>query len=320
MADEMGENARGKGVNGAMEIQRDSLDILFRRLSPELLKDTLLKSLEETSPPGISAAGISFKYFNRYSHQSFPDFTSDEIENIHRFISQRVNRMGNSGKKPGLFHLLTDFTRDILYVENGDPVCEKQKILAWRSMTLRLGQDLFTTAHLAKEDSKYGTERTYFAWPHVIRSNSPGIRELMNHGLSENHSHLNGAVPVFHLSWISLMNHPEDCFTFQKDLNRANRFQENLEPALLQSYKDYQMPWSERIQLAAWIRAKLFFYLLESPAEEKHVRRKALEDMKGFLESHGDRNREVCSLAEQARFFWGRKVQLSNGKLKIQVC
>ena len=297
-------------------IHRDSLDIIFRRISPETLKDALLKSLQRGKEPTISVSHIRLKEFDRYSHQNFPGYTSDDVENIHHFVMQKL--YGKDGRNGNIFYLLTDFADDILDISKGEPLCEKQHILRWRDISLRLGQDLFTTSYLAREDCRYGNRRTYFAWPPVIRSNSFGIRELMKHGLSENHSHLNGAVPVFQLTWLSLMNHPDQCFIFEKDIHDAGKFETNLEPVLLQSHKDYQMPWSKRIQLAAWIRVNLFFHLLsyrDGGCDDKDGK-ETLRHMKSFLENDGSRNKEICNLAEEARFFYGKRFPLSDGSRK----
>ena len=239
-------------------VHRDSLDIIFRRISPEALKDALIQSIASGREPEISVSHIGLKVFEKYSHQNFTESTADEIENIYHSI---VEKMYAGGVEQNIFNLLIRFSKKVLDIEKGDPVCDKEFILRWRDITLRLDQDLFTTSFLAEKDCKYERRRTYFAWPPVIRSNSAGIRELMKHGLSENHSHLNGAVPVFQLTWLSLMNHPNQAFVFDRDMKKSSRFEVNLEPAFMQSHDDYQMSWPERIQLAAWIRVKLFLHL-----------------------------------------------------------
>lgn len=310
-------------------VERDSLDIIFRRISPEALKDALIQSIASRREPEISVSHIGLKVFEKYSHQNFTDTTADEVENIYNSIGEK---MCAGEKKRNIFNLLAGFSKGVLDVEKGDPVCDKTHILRWRDITLRLGQDLFTTSFLAEKDCKYERRRTYFAWPPVIRSNSAGIRELMKHGLSENHSHLNGAVPVFQLTWLSLMNHPNQAFVFERDMKNSSRFEVNLEPALLQSHDDYQMSWSERIQLAAWIRVKLFFHLTgwdeyddsgisygEEYDRENYStrnRRNPIEAMDDFLANKGRRNFEVCELTNEARFLYGKKVSLSDGSRK----
>lgn len=310
-------------------VERDSLDIIFRRISPEALKDALIQSIASRREPEISVSHIGLKVFEKYSHQNFTDTTADEVENIYNSIEEK---MCAGEKKRNIFNLLAGFSKRVLDVEKGDPVCDKTHILRWRDITLRLGQDLFTTSFLAEKDCKYGRWRTYFAWPPVIRSNSAGIRELMKHGLSENHSHLNGAVPVFQLTWLSLMNHPNQAFVFERDIKKSSRFEVNLDPAPMQSHDDYQMSWSERIQLAAWIRVKLFFHLTgwdeyddreisygEEYERENYStrnRRNPIEAMDDFLANKGSRNLEVCELANEARFLYGKKVSLSDGSRK----
>ena len=78
-----------------MNIYRESLDVIFRKIPPELLKDELLESVEKNYEPKVSVSGIRVKEFNRSSHQNFSDLSADEIERIHSFISQKMNDCNN---------------------------------------------------------------------------------------------------------------------------------------------------------------------------------------------------------------------------------
>lgn len=316
-----------------MYVVRNSLDIIFRKMSPEFVKDGLLSGLEKFKKLPVTVYGFNLDAFCRFSHQSFSNLSQDEVENVYDFMIQKMGKNRESKDKSTIFHLLTDFTNDILEVSYGDPVCEKEHILKWRDTSFYLGQDIFTTAHLAFQDARIGKQRTYFGWPAIIRSNDPRIRELMKQGMAENHYHLYGSVPVFQLTWLSLMNHPQDCGRFEKEQKVIRKFHDNLDPSFMQNHKDYQMPWSERIRLAAWIRAKLFLHVMDMNAKSMRKQYEAadsqqayeakqrkperiLEEMEEFLADHGNQNRKVCHLAEQARFLYGKKVQLSNGRMK----
>ena len=300
-------------------VYRDSLDVIFRKVSPEFVKNRFLKILEKNEELPVSVRGFQSEVFYKYSHQSFENLTWDELENVHDFMMRASEEYDGTGKRFNLFRLLTGFTKNILEISHGDPVCEKEYILRWRDIAFRLGQDIFTTAHLAGQDQEIGRRRTYFGWPAVIRSNDPKIRELMKQGMAENHYHLYGSVPIFQLSWISLMNHPQDSEAFQKERERERerfrKFQENLNPELLQSHEDYQLPWADRIKLAAWIRVKLFLHIMEVE-EGVPVNEVKFSDMNSFMAEQGNQNRKLCHLAEQARFFYGKQVSLSNGKRK----
>ena len=69
-----------------MNIYRESLDVIFRKIPPELLKDELLESVEKNYEPKVSVSGIRVKEFNRSSHQNFSDLSADEIERIHTHV------------------------------------------------------------------------------------------------------------------------------------------------------------------------------------------------------------------------------------------
>lgn len=302
----------------------DSLDVIFRRVSPEFVMDSYLKSLVNTERPVMSVSDIDRDTFYRFSRQTIPNLSRDEIDWLHDYLDQKMTEENDRSGKRNIFRLLTSFSKEVLQENYGDPVCEKEHILKWRDTYLRLGQDIFTTSYLAAKDQRSGRRRSYYAWPAVIRSNHPQIGELLKQGLSENHYHLYGSVPVFQLSWVSLMNHPRSCLAFEKEQKAAAKFRENLMPALSTSHRDRQMTWTERIRLAAWIRVKLFFRLMEiarakrsgaSCANVDHDRR-MLEEMRNFLVCRGKQNQEVCHLIERAGVTYGKKVPLRSGQQK----
>lgn len=159
-------------------------------------------------------------------------------------------------KKPagGIFSLLTEYTKHVLFVSNGQPEFLQEKALEWREMSLKLGQDLFTCSLLAQQDLEHLRKGHDFRWRAVIRTNSPALKQLINRGLAENHYHLNGSTQSFALTWGFLMNHPEMA---NKYFN-SSKFRENLHGETSFGTLDNQLPWKKRIYFAAWLRAMLF--------------------------------------------------------------
>ena len=45
-----------------------------------------------------------------------------------------------------------------------------------------------------------------YSWKTVIGHNNAQLNAVVRRGISENHFHLNGAAPIFQISWLSLMN------------------------------------------------------------------------------------------------------------------
>ena len=296
-----------------MHIEHDTLDILFGQMSPEQL---LAEITEQVSKAGfreksrhISARDVEFAAFHRHSRELFRDFSQDEVEGIHRFMKEQVSVPHRSGtfSRP-LFRLLTEFTGNTLLVEGDEPICRSERILEWRDISFRLGQDLFTCAHLAQNDLSFSVKRDYFAWPSILRSNNLFVARLMEQKTADNHYHLVGSTRLFSLSWICLMNHPRHIVSFLKDKKVQAQFKENLSPGLLYSSRDYQMSWTDRLRLAAWLRVVLFRRIvgLENTVSPRDVR--------SFVEDKARQNTCVVRLVETSRLLYGNKVPQFNGR------
>lgn len=67
------------------------------------------------------------------------------------------------------------------------------------------------TAFRAKRDLNQGRYCKDFTWPVVIGHNNTQLRNVTRRGMAENHFHLWGSAPYFHISWIWIMNHVEEC-------------------------------------------------------------------------------------------------------------
>ena len=109
------------------------------------------------------------------------------------------------GEDSSIFNTLLHFTKNIL-LDGYDLLCEFSQLLRWRELSSSLGEDLFTTAHLAYLDVLKGQNRHFFAWLPTISSNNWMLNTVFNKGLSELHFHLFGSSLNFHIGWLSLMN------------------------------------------------------------------------------------------------------------------
>lgn len=247
-----------------MNIYNDSLDVVFRMVSPEVL----LKQIQNEDrfshmkdAPDISSKHLGQKEFIRFAQQYRGGLSQEELENIYKLVESHMKPnkwYTDQGKvslnEKSIFYLLTEFTGKHLRIEAEEPICVSERILDWRDISFRLGQDIFTTAHLALHDEIYFAKRTFFAWSPVIHNDDVRIRAMIKSGVAENHFHLGGSTRNFILSWICLMNHPEKIHLYFQQKKLA----ENLDSRLLLSAEDRQMSWEQRIQLACWIRVTLF--------------------------------------------------------------
>ena len=78
--------------------------------------------------------------------------------------------------------------------------------MRWREVVLYIGEDLLTTSYLAWLEKESQNNRTDFTWPDTIGHDNSALNTILQNGLTDNHSHLNGSVDVGTLRWIQLMN------------------------------------------------------------------------------------------------------------------
>ena len=105
-----------------------------------------------------------------------------------------------------VFQHLLSFCDKKLTVSLNEPLCRYRHLLQWHELTRYLGEDLFTTAFLAKHDLKSGIYRNHFQWPAYLHHDNQALNQLMSKEVSELHAHLKGSTLNFELSWLSLMN------------------------------------------------------------------------------------------------------------------
>lgn len=102
---------------------------------------------------------------------------------------------------------LLHFTNEVLCIKKDSPTVRFEHLFRWHEMTLLLGEDLFTTAHLAYKDFTADYKRKKFAWPLVAYHDNITLNGLTDEGISDLHFHLKGSSANFELNWLALMNH-----------------------------------------------------------------------------------------------------------------
>lgn len=203
-------------------------------------------------------------YIDRYSN--------DELQNMYYFLENELDwnrcRLQDKPYDPqaaewrfNVFAILIIFDTAVLLEEDGEPKCQYQQLLRWRDMTTALEEDLFITSFLAYRDGLAARNRENFFWRPVIGHNNRALNALLEKGVAENHFHLKGSAPHFHLSWISIMNNVDNQ-SFQDILDDydANRLQKNLSYNPQFSCKSLGHRWRQ----AALIRIFLFSILQDT--------------------------------------------------------
>lgn len=186
-----------------MDNIRNVLKILFRYTSPTEVLDSN-RDYPYVDKNSFLALGAA--YMRQYS--------SNEIENMYHYLCSEFewhnNKMRskvtvNHGQRVNAFDAILLFVDNVLVEENGRPLCCYEHLLRWREMTVELDEDLLITAFFAQKDLITAAKHRSFFWAPVIGHNNKSLNRLMEQGVAENHFHLKGSAPLFHLSWCSMM-------------------------------------------------------------------------------------------------------------------
>lgn len=297
-----------------MKLKRMHIGLAFRRIQPEVVLHTLLKTPFQRMPKIFaSSRKISLETYLHYARPLTHGLSDDELENRFRNMESMTHTL-NGGTS--LFLLLPRYTEDVLRLSGTELVCRLEEILNWRELSLQTGQDLLTTAYLAWRDSRDMYTRLRFDWPAILTVDDARLKEILRHGISENHFHLYGSTQSFTLSWMCLMNFPERIGPFLRNHEIAKKMFENLQDTPNLNAFDIHLSWERRLCLAALLRAYLFerckqFQLAESrmPDPPTSWRLSVLEN---FICSFQP-GRIAADQAERLRFQYGICCRQVNG-------
>lgn len=243
-----------------MDNIRNVIKILFRGVSSsEILSDN------------IDFNNITKENFLSWTNAYINQYSNNELANLFSFLVTQFewhnNKMRNQlitniNRGVNVFDSLVLFGDAVLTEEDGMPVCTYENLLRWRNITIELGEDIFITSHLAYHDMLNNKLRKNFFWPPVIGHNNKSLNRLLDKGVAENHFHLKGSAPLFHLSWISMMNNPSASI-FRQVLKKydSNRLHMNINYNINYTEQSLYMQFLQ----AALIRLCLFAYIKECP-------------------------------------------------------
>lgn len=174
-----------------LDILRGCAEILFRKI-----------------PYDIASLDVSKEIFCQFSPAVFSQYSDDEIEYIFEYLNQ--NKNPEQFKNLSVFNVVFKIADEILSIDKGQVTCEYHQVLRWRDISFKLGQDIFVTATLAKDDILNNKKTNQFTWSSVIKVKSEELNKMLDQGVAENHFHLNGSSQIFPLSFSCVMNNIEN--------------------------------------------------------------------------------------------------------------
>lgn len=207
--------------------------------------------------PEHEFAQLSKAYLTRYS--------DTENRSLYHYIEGSVSEEGHPfagmDGRSGLnvFAALEELAEQLLIMEENEVLCIYGNLLRLREITRYVEEDLLVCAYLTIYTRRFGMGYTDFSWNTTIGHNNVQLNHIMERGLSENHFHLYGSAPAFHLIWIHFMNHVDDSaiYGISKEAARTQRMTRNHYNA---QYKEERI--AVNILKAALIRVHIVQYLL----------------------------------------------------------
>lgn len=151
--------------------------------------------------------------FLRLSKDHLHQYSDTEDIQLYYYLRENIDKEGHPffGVKNhnglNVFTALEELSEQLLTMENNRPVCIYKNLLRFRKATQQVEEDLLVCAYLAMRYKRYRKHCTDFAWNVAIEHNNDQLNAIMKRKISENHFHLFGSAPTFHLMWIHLMNH-----------------------------------------------------------------------------------------------------------------
>lgn len=225
--------------------------------------DSLLDALVSGKQPSAQL----LEEFSRYDFMLGQQIAGSYGTDDQRFVTYDSINQGEDSKVD-IFQLLYDFGACHLSLVKNSPICRYRHLFTWHDLTKWLGEDLFTTAYLAKMDLSAGVsvgERVFFQWSAYLHHDNQAINNLMKRRISELHAHLKGSTLNFELSWLSLMNQisgrRQVFMMLDKDVVSANPLHRGAHVRNL-----YML-----VSLAAFIRLMLFQMLRGIPISRKEI-------------------------------------------------
>ena len=238
-----------------MDLLRSTIEAFFYRFPLDLYAETLLDPMKENSIYDILVEIVT--------HDN-SDFTFSEMSllaGVLRTVWLSDAEYGFDKDKVSLIYriplLINNFSKEtILAVNHKAPQVRFAHLLRWRSLTLLLGEDLFTLTYLSWLVLTSNQERTDFSWPNILTHDNFRLNVVLKEMLSDTHSHINAAIDVFEFNWICMMNAPE---LIRSDLGKTDFLAsgQRLEYDLVAHHSSVSLNLYQWVMLAAAIRLLL---------------------------------------------------------------
>lgn len=233
-------------------------------LKTQFWKRSTRKLLEGTRESILMQRSEYLELVSKESIQEERQYTQEELSNQWSYYCRQ---MREDRRKRGLtsaeipeermnpMDCLFYYAKKMLTIQDNEVVCRYRKLLEWQMMTMNISETLMVAAFWAVQKAPEDITEREYGWKLVLGHDNYQLNRILQQDMAENHFHLYGSAPIFHLSWISLMNSIINAKAAKKlreyDVRRVNiqKKEDAHRPEIPLVYQHYQ---------AALIRLLLF--------------------------------------------------------------
>lgn len=291
-----------------LELYNRHLNIVFHKFNSN---DLLLSLFDNCDSYKSNKNQIDDRIYQQLAIEVKSNISNEEADNLQKYAVQEMSKL-NENSKLNLnsnFGILVSSAEKMLSVDSRSPLCKFEYLLQFQEISKNIGQEIFTTSLLAKFDLENNSVTNSFDWSVVINNDNTKLRQILDKGISENHFHLNGSVPVFFLSWVSVVNHPDKIRAYFNDKSIKDCMKYDLNSK--KSNNENMIPLKQKLYYASYIRGILF---------KKVILKK--DDINVVDEIYSYHNQYMKSslagdLIEELRYLYGYRFKCNNGKSKV---
>ena len=232
-----------------MENLETIIELLYKRTSIQKIIHNEINCTEFEQDEFMRMVTAYVYHYSENEAWNLLNYFLDTFQEFAKRSGRKISR------KLSVFEPLFFYAKEFLLIKNNEVCCQYSRLMEWQKITTALSEDLLVSAFFAEELPQDVMRARGYAWDTVIGHNNNQLNAVVHRGISENHSHLNGAAPIFHISWLSLMNNTNNSQLGQK-LRTYDKDRRYTNVAYTSSYRERS--FHEKYIQAALIRLLLY--------------------------------------------------------------
>ena len=257
----------------------------------------------------VNAYSIKRDEFVQYAFPGAVHYSENELRNLWHAYSRirevdgiKNRYRGDDEEGISVFDIIFYYANRNLVLYNNEILCRYNCLLEWRELTMNISEDLLTCAYWARTIPEFKMKMIGFGWPVVIGHNNHDLNQILRREMAENHFHLYGSAPIFHLSWISMMNHVDQESMVIRALKEFDRNQRMYHP----DFGGHRREESLVVQYrqAAYIRVLLLAGIMGRPF---HIGPYKNEEKLDFINQYNQMTTEEYE--RKLDIHWNRTIQ-----------